>query len=61
MNDEFRMNEEWERIKNEGLWFQAVEGFWLQTDRWMDRIMDMCECRVTFATENILFLEHLVL
>ena len=31
-NDEWRINEEWGRMKNEGMndegwWFQAVEGF----------------------------------
>ena len=36
------MNDEW--------WcFQAVEGFWWWTDIQTDNI---CECRVTFATEN---------
>ena len=29
-----------------------VKGFRLQTDGQTDRIMDIGECRVTFATEN---------
>ena len=39
------MKEGW--MKNDKEWlFQAVEGFWLH----MDRVMDICECRVDFAT-----------
>ena len=37
MKDEWRMNEGWMkdewRMNDEGWWFQAVEGFWLWTDR----------------------------
>ena len=33
---------------DEGWWFLAVEGFWFMTDKQTD----ICECRVTFATEN---------
>ena len=33
---------------DEGWWFQAVEGFCRQTNRWTD----ICDCRVAFATEN---------
>ena len=56
-------NEGW--MKNdEGWWFQAVEGFCRQMDRWThgqmdrwtdgqtDRRTDICDCRVAFATEN---------
>ena len=42
------MKDEWRMRKNEWWWFQAVEGFWLQTDR----LTDLCDCRVTFVTEN---------
>ena len=30
------------------------EGFWLQTDGWMDRQTDIGGCRVAIATENYL-------
>ena len=40
-------DEGWLRI-DEGWWFQAVEGFWLQTNGWTD----INDCRVTFATEK---------
>ena len=41
-NDEgWKMNDEW-------WWFQAVEGFWSQTDK----LMDICEWRVAFATDK---------
>ena len=40
-NDEewWKMNEEWWMMimKDEGWWFQAVEGFCFQTNEWMDR------------------------
>ena len=43
------MNEEWWWIKDEWLWFRAVEGF---ADRRTDLGTDICECRVAFAAEN---------
>ena len=46
-----KKDEGW-RMNDEGWWFQAVEGFWLQTDRRTDRITDICDSRVAFATEN---------
>ena len=51
-NDERWMkNDEGWRLNDEGWWFQAVMGFcWLT-----DRRTDICECRVAFATENIIF------
>ena len=49
MNEGWMKNDEGWRMKDEGWWFQA--GFWLQTDR----ITDICECRVAFATEVGLF------
>ena len=48
-NDEgwMKIDEGW--MKNdEGWWFQGVEGFWFMTDIQTD----ICECRVTFATET---------
>ena len=50
-NDEewWRINEEW-KTNDEGWWFQAEEGFCFMTDR----RSDICNCRVTFATENSL-------
>ena len=41
-------------MKDEGWWFQAVEGFWGQTDK----RTDICDCRVAFATENFLDLKN---
>ena len=38
------MNEEW--------WFQAVEGFCRQTGEQMNKQIDICECRIPFATEK---------
>ena len=35
-------------MKDEGWWFQAVEGFCRQ----MDRQTEICDCWVTFATEK---------
>ena len=53
-NDEgWRKNDEWWGMNDEGWWFQAVEGFC----RRMDKRTDICDCRVTFATENY-FLCH---
>ena len=44
------MVEEESRMKNdEGWWFQAVDGFWL----WTEKLTDICECRVAFETENL--------
>ena len=45
----WRMNEEWWRMNDEGWWFQAVEGFWWQTDE----RTDICDCRVAFASEKV--------
>ena len=46
------MKEGW--MKNDEGWlFQAVEGFWLQKDK----LMDICECRVTFATVSNVFVK----
>ena len=37
-NDEDWMkNEEGWMVNDEGWWFQAVEGFWWQTDEWTNR------------------------
>ena len=36
-------------MNDEGWWFQAVEGFCRQTNKQTD----ICDCRVTFATENV--------
>ena len=47
----WRMNEGW-RMNDGGWWFQDVKGFWLRTDGQTDRITDICECRVAFATEK---------
>ena len=38
-------------MKDEGWWFQALRLFCFLTDRWMD----ICDCRVTFATEKKTF------
>ena len=38
-------------MKDEGWWFQALRVFCFLTDRWMD----ICDCRVTFATEKKTF------
>ena len=35
-------------MKDEGWWFQAVEGFCFMTDE----RTDICNCRVAFVTEN---------
>ena len=50
MKDEWRMMKDkgW-RLKVEGWWFQGV----LQTDRQTDGWMDICDCGVAFATENV--------
>ena len=42
MKEGWRMNEKWERMKNEGWWFQALElrGF---DDRQKDKPTDICE------------------
>ena len=42
------IKEEWRMMKDDGWWFQAVEGFWLQTDR----ITDIGECRVAFSDKK---------
>ena len=43
-------NDEGWRINDEGWWYQAVEGFlWLT-----DGLTDISDCRVAFATENLL-------
>ena len=48
--------DEWGVMKDEGWWFQAVEGFWLMTDGQTDRQTDgqtnICDYRVAFATEK---------
>ena len=52
MSQKMKNDEGW--MKNDkGWWFQAVEGFWLQTV-----ITDICECRVAFATEKSLLREN---
>ena len=40
------------RMKDEGWWFQAVEGFCRQTNERTNEQTDICDCRVAFATEN---------
>ena len=59
-NDEGWMNEEWRmmkderwRLNDEGWWFQAVEGFWGQTNKQTDGWLDISECKVAFATEKM--------
>ena len=50
--DEWWMkNDEGWRMNDEGRWFQAVDGFWLMTDRQTD----ICDCRITFMTENYVY------
>ena len=44
-------NDEGWRMNDEGRWFQAVDGFWLMTDRQTD----ICDCRITFMTENYVY------
>ena len=41
-------NDERWRMNDAVWWFQVVEGFWFMTDR----LTDICDCRVAFATEN---------
>ena len=50
MKEGWMKNDEGWRMNDDGWWFQAVEGFWLQTDR----ITDICECRVAFVTEKLI-------
>ena len=52
-NDEgwMKKNEEW-MMSDEWWWFQAVEGFCFLTDR----LTDIGECRVAFATEKTIFI-----
>ena len=45
-------NDEGWMMNDEGLWFQAVEGFWLMTDGQMNERTDICDCRVAFMTEK---------
>ena len=45
------MKDEWWRMNDEGWWFQAVEGFCRQTDG----RTDICDCRVAFATEKMVW------
>ena len=68
-NDEGWMKDEWEMMKDEGCvmkdeGFKLLRGFasW-QTDWRTNKRMDICECRVAFATENqitthVLILSH---
>ena len=58
MKDEWwRMNEEWWMIKNEW-WRMMISSCWGvliydgQTDGRTNKWMDICDCRVAFATEN---------
>ena len=46
-------NDEGWMINDAGWWFQAVDGFCRQTDEQTDRQTDICDCRVAFATENM--------
>ena len=64
MKDEWRMmknDEGWMkddgrwRLNDEGWWFQAVEGFWGQTNKQTDGWIDISECRVTFATQPTMY------
>ena len=48
MKEGWMKNDEWWRMNDEGWWFQAVEGFWLMTDRQTD----IYDCRVAFVTEK---------
>ena len=43
----------WWRIMKDD-WFQVVLGFWFMTDERTNGRTDICECRVAFATENLL-------
>ena len=48
MKDEWRMmKDEWRMMKDDD--FKLLMGFGY---RWTDRLMDICECRVAFATEK---------
>ena len=40
-------------MKDEGWWFQVVEGFCFKTDRRTNEQTDICDCRVAFATEKM--------
>ena len=42
-------------MNDEGLWFQAVEGFCFRTDKQTNKQTDICDCRVAFAIENLNF------
>ena len=48
-----RMNEEWWMLKDEG-WRMMISSCWgvSVTDWLTDKQMDICECRVAFATEK---------
>ena len=54
-NDEGWMKDEWGMMKDEG-WMMKDEEFKLLRGfaSWrIDKQMDICECRVAFATENM--------
>ena len=54
IHDEWKMNDEWWRMKNE-CWRMMISSCWgvLMTDKQTNRRTDICEYRVTFATENL--------
>ena len=52
-NDEGWMkNYEGWKMNDEEWWFQAVEGFCFLTDG----RTDICNCRIAFATENVMYM-----
>ena len=45
-------------LNDEGWWFQAVVGFWGQTDGQTNERRDICKCRVALVTEKPIKAEH---
>ena len=41
-------------MNDEGWWFQAVDLLCWHTDGRKNKQTDICDCRVAFATENLL-------
>ena len=52
MKEGWMKNIEGWRMSGEGWWFQAAEGFLWLTDGQTNKQIDICECRVAFATEK---------
>ena len=51
-DEEWMKNDEGWMINDVGWWFQANEGFCRRTNEWTNKVTDICDCGVAFATEN---------